>query len=279
MVLVEDREYMTERETPHIARDAHLLDSDVLFPSGLIGYPQLKHFHLEPLSDLMPVGRLVCTDVPGLSLIVADPRIWDPSYDVAAATTADSNSVDADRVDLALVILTIHAIPLESSVNLLGPLLINLETGEGQQAIQSGSGYRADHPLGDGLQAIRFEEGMIGCPDWREFLLLDVEKNGALGMLVSLDEPFVAFPVMEPERVHPEYAPTLFEADLEALGAEGNNDLRILVIVNIPQDVEEATVNLLGPLVVHGHSGNARQIVLVDSGYPADYPITGGEKR
>jgi len=279
MVLVEDRERMTERETPPIARDTQLLDCEILFPSGLIGYPQLKHFHLEPLSEFMPVGRLVSSDVPGLSLIVADPRIWEPAYDVTAATTAQSGSVDADQVDLVFVILTIHASPSESSVNLLGPLLINLDSGEGQQAIQSGSGFRADHPLGDALHALRFEEGMIGCPDWREFLLLEVERDGALGMLVSLDEPFVAFPVIEPSQVYPSYAPAMSQADLESLGAEKDSDLRILAIVNIPQDVQEATVNLLGPLVMNRDSGMARQLVLVDSGYPADFLITGGEKR
>jgi len=256
-----------------------LWDAHLTFPEGLIGCPQLRDFHLEALSEFMPIGRLVSEDVPGLSLIVADPRMWLPAYDLSSISHASSIHVAAEDVDLILVLLTISDVPAQSSVNFLGPLLVDLENGRGQQGIQSGTGFRPDEPLGDNLRVIRFKEGLIGCLDWREFLLLDVGQGGSLGMLVSLDEPFVALPVMDPVCILPSYAPELSRQDFDGLDAAASDDVHFRVIANVPADVEASTVNLLGPLAIHEASGNARQLLLAGGEYPADYPLVPGEKR
>ncbi|MBN2555731.1 MAG: flagellar assembly protein FliW [Anaerolineales bacterium] len=270
---------MAKTDTINRASAAFDWDGVITFPVGLVGCPQLKVFQLESLSDFLPIGRLSSLDVPGLSLIVADPKLWIPGYSCAQLKLDPEDLQPPDGSQLVLVIISLTPHPIQSTVNLLGPLVIDMQQQEGRQGIQSGSDYRADHPLGPHLEAWQFPKGMIGCPGWRDFLVFKMEADGSLGMLISLDQPFAALPVIDPLRVDPAYAPEIPVEDLELLEAPDADALAFYSVVNIPAEVEESKVNLLGPLVVNPATGIARQVLLANSGYDAAHPISRGEER
>ena len=270
---------MSNIETLDRASAVQNWDGVITFPDGLVGCPQLKAFQLESLSDFLPIGRLSSLDVPGLSLVVADPKLWVPGYSCAQLKLDSENGQPPDGSQLMLVIISLTPHPIESTVNLLGPLVIDMQRQEGRQGIQSGTDYLADHPLGPHLEAWQFPKGMIGCPGWRDFLLLKMEADGSLGMLISLDQPFAALPVIDPLRVDPAYAPKIPAEDLDVLEAPAAETLRFYSVVNIPGEVEESMVNLLGPLAVNPATGIARQVLLANSGYDAAHPISRGEER
>lgn len=110
---------------------------------------------------------------------------------------------------------------------------------------------------------IHFGEGLIGCEDWKRFVLDTVPEAAPLMLLRSLDEPEVSFIVGDPRSVLPDFKLQPSENDLEALECSSPNDLATVVIFNTGPDATPAkvTANLLGPIAINLNSGTARQII------------------
>ncbi len=137
---------------------------------------------------------------------------------------------------------------------------------------------------------ILFPEGLIGCEEWRRFVLEADPATAPVLVLRSLDEPAVSFLVTDPYLICPDYRFELAEADAAALEAASPDDVAVLCILNvrlspppsapIPQAGAEGagvliTANLLGPLVIHKATGRARQVVLANSNYSAHHVVVG----
>lgn len=124
---------------------------------------------------------------------------------------------------------------------------------------------------------IRFEHGILGFPDLKEFTLIfnidkGVESN--IKWLQSLDEPNFAMPVMDPSLIIDEYTP-MFDKDLlKPLG--GNLDpenLMMLVTVTVPKEITQTTVNLRAPIIVNVEERKAVQLISDDDTYSIKYAI------
>ena len=124
-------------------------------------------------------------------------------------------------------------------------------------------------------RALLFEEGLIGCPEWRRFVLEPDAAGPAIQQLRSLDEPEVAFYVADPFAILPGYEFEVGEADSDAIELADPGDALVLVILTVRNDPASVTANLLGPLVVNVRTGRGRQLVLADAGYSAQHPIVG----
>jgi flagellar assembly factor FliW len=66
----------------------------------------------------------------------------------AGAATAAGAATGGDHHDLTLlVILTLHSRPEQTTANLLGPIVLNPDTGRAVQAVLSGSGFDPQTPV------------------------------------------------------------------------------------------------------------------------------------
>lgn len=122
---------------------------------------------------------------------------------------------------------------------------------------------------------IYFEHGMVGFPDMKRFTLIyDSEKQGVptISWLQSMDEPDVAFPVMDPLLVCAEYNPSVDDELLKPLGEVTEDNLYVLVTVTVPKDIENMAINLKAPIVVNTDTLKASQII-VDDDLPVKYRI------
>jgi flagellar assembly factor FliW len=124
-------------------------------------------------------------------------------------------------------------------------------------------------------RAIVFDEGLIGCPEWRHFVLEPDAVGPAIQLLRSLDEPEVALYVADPFTIQPEYEFEVGDADSSPLELTDPGDALVLVILTVRNEPASVTANLLGPLVVNVRTGRGRQLVLAESGYSAQHPIVG----
>lgn len=114
---------------------------------------------------------------------------------------------------------------------------------------------------------ITFTNGMLGFPDMKRFtIIFDEERPGKSGIMwfQSLDEPQFAMPVMEPNKVLPDYNPTVNDELLSSLGELTENNIYVLVTVTVPSDITKMTVNLKGPIVINTDTLLASQIVVED---------------
>ena len=127
----------------------------------------------------------------------------------------------------------------------------------------------------DESKIITFEDGIIGFPDKKKFtLILDEEKEGrqSISWLQSMDEPEIAFPVMDPLFVCETYNPSVEEELLKNLGTIKEDNLYVLVTVTVPQNIKELAVNLKAPIVINTDTRKASQIIVEDD-LPVRYRI------
>lgn len=92
----------------------------------------------------------------------------------------------------------------------------------------------------DEEKIITLENGMIGFPDLRKFtLIFDKEKERTPSSIMwfqSMDEPEIAFPVMHPNEIKPDYAPSVSDEMLTPLGDLTEDNTYILVTLTAAAD-------------------------------------------
>lgn len=116
-------------------------------------------------------------------------------------------------------------------------------------------------------KVISFEQGIIGFPDSHNYTLLyDSEKGeeSMISWLQSLDEPQLAFPVIDPLKICPDYSPRIDEELLQPLGELTEENLLVLVTITVPSNVEDMTINLKAPIVINADLRKASQLIIED---------------
>lgn len=121
-------------------------------------------------------------------------------------------------------------------------------------------------------KVITLEGGMIGFPFLQKFtLIFDEEKEKkatSIMWLQSMDEGEVAFPVMHPNEIKPDYNPTVNDEMLAPLGKLNDENTYVLVTVTAAAEARETTVNLKAPIVINTDTKKGCQIIVED-----DYPV------
>jgi flagellar assembly factor FliW len=133
----------------------------VEFPAGLIGLQEWRRFNLISHPAGEPLRLLQALDDPRVSLIVTDPRHLVPGYQLSLSG-ADAQALeysgrigpitgdaagDANAGLDVYCILSIQAEPFDVTANLLGPLIINWQSGLGRQVVLSDSRYSPRFPV------------------------------------------------------------------------------------------------------------------------------------
>lgn len=123
----------------------------------------------------------------------------------------------------------------------------------------------------DEQRIIHFPRGILGFPQYRTYALVQAEQDATFYWLQSLEAPDLAFVVTDPLLFIPEYTIPLREETRTDLGLKDLSEASVLVIVNKVGDT--LTANLQGPLVIHGTTCVAAQIVISEKKYQTRHPI------
>lgn len=123
---------------------------------------------------------------------------------------------------------------------------------------------------------ICFEAGVIGLEQYRQYLPIDFEEGqGNLLCLQSVEDPGLAFVVMNPFALYEDYRPRLGAADSKLLENTGEDAISWYVICTMKGSLEESSVNLKAPVAVNVRSRKACQVILEDD-YSIRCPIGKG---
>ena len=128
----------------------------------------------------------------------------------------------------------------------------------------------------DESRFITFEEGILGFPDLKRFMLIHDEESGSsklISWMQSIDEPAFAMPVLDPLKVCPDYNPEVEDELLNSLGDVQGEDILVLATVTVPPEIEKMTANLRAPFIINANNLKACQIILEDEKYLIKYPI------
>lgn len=112
----------------------------------------------------------------------------------------------------------------------------------------------------DERQKLDFPQGILGFENLQSFVLLDAAQP-PFYWLQSLEEPQIAFVLMDPLFFKPDYSPDVSPDDLEEIGIAGPDEQLAFAIVTIPEKQELMTANLQGPIIVNKRSKIARQTI------------------
>lgn len=110
---------------------------------------------------------------------------------------------------------------------------------------------------------IRFSTGPFGFEEELEFLILPFDgSRGSMLCLQSIRTPALAFVVLDPFTLMPDYDPVLEEGDLRQFGVKDAGELGFYVLCVVKNPVSDSTVNLKCPLVIHPETRQARQVIM-----------------
>lgn len=119
-----------------------------------------------------------------------------------------------------------------------------------------------------------FAAGLPGFPAARRFRLEGLGQDmRPFARLRSVDEPSIAFVVVDPGLLYRDYGAEIDGERRAALGISGPEDMATLVMITVPRPPLPPTANLLGPLVVNRRTGAAAQVVQHRSGYGVAEPL------
>ena len=128
------------------------IDDDKIleFPNGIVGFPDLKHFTLvhdaEKSSD--SIHWLQSIEEPAFAMPVMDPLYVQPEYNPAVEDELLKNiGTLIPEETLVLVTVTVPKEIEKMSVNLRGPIIVNVTEKKATQVIIEGDDYPIKFPI------------------------------------------------------------------------------------------------------------------------------------
>lgn len=117
-------------------------------------------------------------------------------------------------------------------------------------------------------QIIKFEHGLPGFEDEKEFIQLPLSKESVYQVLQSVNTTGLAFIITSPYMVIADYSFILDEAVTQTLDIKSDNEVAVFVVVTLKDTLENSTVNLKAPIVFNIENQKAKQVILEE-----DYSI------
>ncbi len=126
----------------------------------------------------------------------------------------------------------------------------------------------------DEEKVLNFSRGMFGFEDEHSFLLLPFSGDGTLLCLQSLGTPGLAFVVMDPFTLCPDYTPVLQPEELKMMKVEDSRHLYFYTLCVVKDPVRDSTVNLKCPVAINDDTHEAMQVILQDGPYGMRHPLS-----
>lgn len=121
---------------------------------------------------------------------------------------------------------------------------------------------------------IHFPEGILGFEEEKQFIIINNEdEKSPFHWLQSVANPNLAFVIINPFFVYPNYDIVIPKSAQEKLEIEEKKDVAIYSIVVVPEDMEKMTANLLGPIVININKKLGKQVILDDERYTTKHYI------
>ena len=114
---------------------------------------------------------------------------------------------------------------------------------------------------------------ILGFEHLNRFALLVHDEKTPLCWLQSIEDPALAFVVVNPRIIKPDYNPVMYEEELEFLDITNSDDIALLAIVTVRSHPFRVTANLRAPILINAANRTANQVVLDDPDYPIQHDI------
>lgn len=120
---------------------------------------------------------------------------------------------------------------------------------------------------------ITFTQPIIGFQDYRRFVVLPGPEGSRVWWLQSTESGELAFVIMDPRSVVPDYEVRLGGHELTELAAKDVSELEVYTLVVVPQDPSEVRTNLKAPVLINRRQRLGKQTILEKSSYPVQFAL------
>jgi flagellar assembly factor FliW len=126
-------------------------DKTIRFPRGIIGFESLREFALVEFKPGTPFHFLQSLEMPSMGMMLADPFPFLPNYEIRLAAAEERIlRVRSIRDLVILVSVTVpKGDPQGSTLNLTGPICVNVQQRLGLQSPQVELGFPSQVLLRD----------------------------------------------------------------------------------------------------------------------------------
>lgn len=107
-----------------------------------------------------------------------------------------------------------------------------------------------------------FDNGILGFEENKKYVILPLVEGTPVFTLQSIENPNLAFVVIEPFTFFKDYEFDLSESTISKLSIVSEQDVMVYVILTLEEPFEKTTANLQGPIIINKQNNKARQIVL-----------------
>ncbi|MDH4224997.1 MAG: flagellar assembly protein FliW [Deltaproteobacteria bacterium] len=122
-------------------------------------------------------------------------------------------------------------------------------------------------------QVVTLLEGMLGFSESHRFAVISDDIGEPFSWMQSMDDPSLAFVVVDPAHILPEYQFSVKKEKVRGLEVGDVDDLQVYVIVTMAANVMDVTVNLQGPLVLNKTNRVGLQLVLNEPKFSTRHPL------
>ena len=116
---------------------------------------------------------------------------------------------------------------------------------------------------------VSFQAGLPGFPRYKRYALFPYQENSPFHILQSVSNPDLTFLAADPYRFFDGYIFEVDDALAVGLGFSDDNRPTVYSVVTLRDTIENATINLLGPLLINWRDHVGAQITLHDTNYSA----------
>lgn len=120
----------------------------------------------------------------------------------------------------------------------------------------------------DDSKIINFSEGIPGFDELKKYVMVLDNEDSPFYWLQSIDEPEIAFVMIDVFKYMPVYNPVIEKEVIENLGEYNSEEILIYNIAVIPEDINKMSVNLKAPVVINTRTGKGIQAILNNEDYP-----------
>jgi flagellar assembly factor FliW len=122
---------------------------EISFPAGLPGFPHAHQFDLAPWGPAgSPFMLLTARDDSDVGFVVVPPWVFYPDYEFELdSATAERLGLERAEDAVVFAVVTLRDRPEDSTLNLLGPIVVNRLTHEAAQVVLPSAGYSVRAPL------------------------------------------------------------------------------------------------------------------------------------
>ena len=113
----------------------------------------------------------------------------------------------------------------------------------------------------EGLLKVTFVKPIFGFEDLASYYLIPLKEPESFTLLQSTQDVQTSFFVTQPRLFVSDYVLDVNDEDATTLCAENHSDIADFAILTIPENIEEITMNILGPILINTKKGLGIQTI------------------